>query len=64
VKITDVEAIWLRLPEIDERCDGTQDTFPPALAPHLAHKRLAAMMGRYILVRAFQAVTICATEHL
>ena len=26
MKITDVEAIWLRLPEIDERCDGTQDT--------------------------------------
>jgi len=26
VKITDVEAIWLRLPEIAERCDGTQDT--------------------------------------
>src|SRR5258708_34617857 len=26
MKITDVEAIWLRLPEVDERCDGTQDT--------------------------------------
>jgi hypothetical protein len=26
MKITDVEAIWLRLPTVDERCDGTQDT--------------------------------------
>lgn len=26
MKITDVEAIWLQLPVIDERCDGTQDT--------------------------------------
>ncbi len=26
MRITDVEAIWLRLPEVDERCDGTQDT--------------------------------------
>ncbi len=26
MKITDVEAIWLRLPEVNERCDGTQDT--------------------------------------
>src|SRR5258708_12586985 len=26
MKITNVEAIWLRLPEVDERCDGTQDT--------------------------------------
>lgn len=26
MKITDVEAIWLQLPTIDERCDGTQDT--------------------------------------
>ena len=24
--ITDVEAIWLQLPVVDERCDGTQDT--------------------------------------
>src|SRR5258708_9111829 len=26
MKITNVEAIWLRLPVVDERCDGTQDT--------------------------------------
>ncbi len=26
MKITDVEAIWLQLPVVDERCDGTQDT--------------------------------------
>lgn len=26
MKITDVEAIWLRLPVVDERADGTQDT--------------------------------------
>ncbi len=26
MRITDVEAIWLQLPTIDERCDGTQDT--------------------------------------
>lgn len=26
MKITDVEALWLRLPVTDERCDGTQDT--------------------------------------
>lgn len=26
MKITDVEAIWLQLPTVDERCDGTQDT--------------------------------------
>ncbi|MBI3911084.1 MAG: mandelate racemase/muconate lactonizing enzyme family protein [Armatimonadetes bacterium] len=26
MKITDVEAIYLRLPVIEERCDGTQDT--------------------------------------
>jgi L-alanine-DL-glutamate epimerase-like enolase superfamily enzyme len=26
MKITDVEAISLRLPEVEERCDGTQDT--------------------------------------
>ncbi|NJO82114.1 MAG: mandelate racemase/muconate lactonizing enzyme family protein [Blastochloris sp.] len=26
MKITDVEAIWLQLPDIDDRCDGTQDT--------------------------------------
>jgi L-rhamnonate dehydratase len=26
MKITDVEAIWLQLPTIDDRCDGTQDT--------------------------------------
>src|SRR5262245_39784501 len=26
MRITDVEAIYLRLPEIEERCDGTQDT--------------------------------------
>lgn len=26
MKITDVETIWLQLPEINTRCDGTQDT--------------------------------------
>jgi L-alanine-DL-glutamate epimerase-like enolase superfamily enzyme len=26
MKITEVEAIWLQLPVVDERCDGTQDT--------------------------------------
>jgi L-rhamnonate dehydratase len=26
MKITDVEAIYLKLPDMDERCDGTQDT--------------------------------------
>lgn len=26
MKITDIEAIWLQLPTVDERCDGTQDT--------------------------------------
>lgn len=26
MKITDVEAIWLQLPTVDERADGTQDT--------------------------------------
>ena len=26
MKITQVEALYLRLPEIDDRCDGTQDT--------------------------------------
>jgi L-alanine-DL-glutamate epimerase-like enolase superfamily enzyme len=26
MRITDVEAIWLQLPTVDERCDGTQDT--------------------------------------
>ena len=26
MKITDVEAIWLQLPVVDECCDGIQDT--------------------------------------
>src|SRR5262249_14747647 len=26
MNITDVEAIWLQLPDINDRCDGTQDT--------------------------------------
>src|SRR5829696_1309324 len=26
MRITDVEAIWLQLPEMNERADGTQDT--------------------------------------
>ena len=35
MKITDVEAIWLQLPEINERADGTQDT--------LGHQSIAVL---------------------